>query len=380
MRKKPIITSAQLVLMTVGSALMFPYTFLPILTVTPANQDMWIVLLMAIVYIVLLNAPLLFLINKFRGLNANQICEIILGKPMGMLAAFVFVLLFLFCETACMMVSGQFVSIYLLPETPTWGLLIFYAIPVCYVAYKGAGTIGRFAPFLVVFMLVTIIAFALMGIDKMNLKELQPVLSDSTFLQLNKGAFLTAARFSEILIFFVFSYYLGGKVSIIKTYAVAISIFAVSFMLILLPTMLVLGVQYAKHVWSPYYVYTRQVEFLQFLERVAAANVLALIPCTILNLSMYCYMASHMFSGIVRSKTHKHFVILFTLLAYIICLFPVMQKTGTFEFLSSDKFFPFVIVPVIFILPVIMLITYLFRSKKINAQLADKKTAQEAAK
>ena len=38
-------------------------------------------------------------------------------------------------------------------------------------------------------------------------------------------------------------------------------------MLILLPTILVLGVDFARIAWNPYYVYTRQVEALGFLER-----------------------------------------------------------------------------------------------------------------
>ncbi len=46
--KKASITSVQLVLMSVGSALIFPYTFMPILRTPPANQDAWIVLLLMI--------------------------------------------------------------------------------------------------------------------------------------------------------------------------------------------------------------------------------------------------------------------------------------------------------------------------------------------
>ena len=66
MTKKPAIGAAQLLFMSVGSALVFPYTFMPILTAPPANQDAWIVMFMAIAYIFIINAPLLFLMNKFR--------------------------------------------------------------------------------------------------------------------------------------------------------------------------------------------------------------------------------------------------------------------------------------------------------------------------
>jgi hypothetical protein len=127
------------------------------------------------------------------------------------------------------------------PNTPAWAILIYLAVPACYTSFKGAGTIGRMASFFVPFIFVTITVFFIFSINDMKLRELQPVLADSTFFQLNKGAFLTASRYSEILIFFVFSYYLGEKASIVKTYFVSISVFRASFMLILLPTMLVLA-------------------------------------------------------------------------------------------------------------------------------------------
>ncbi len=65
--KKPTITPVQLLLMAVGSALIFPYTFMPILNTPPANQDMWIVMFYAFVYILALNAPIAFLMNHFRA-------------------------------------------------------------------------------------------------------------------------------------------------------------------------------------------------------------------------------------------------------------------------------------------------------------------------
>jgi len=379
MRKKPLLTTVQLVFMAVGSALVFPYTFMPILVTPPANQDVWIVLPLALVYIGIINAPIMFLINKFRGRSANDTIGVILGKPAGKAAAVIFVLFFLYCSTACMMIMGQFIKIYLKPETPTWALLVFMAVPIAYMSYKGAGTIGRITLFFVPFLMFTIIFFFAFGFSQMDIKQIKPVLADSTFLQLNEGAFLTAARDSEILIFFVFSFYIGEKASIIKTYAVALGIFAVCFLLILIPIILVLGDEYAKHLWSPYYHFATQVEAFGFLTRVQAFFVIALFPVSLLKLTMYNYMASHVFSGIVNSRTHKTFVIPFTLLSFIACLLPFMQTTDTFELFSSDQFFPFVILPVIFVLPLIMLIVYLIRRKKINVLLmSEKKTAGDS--
>jgi ribose/xylose/arabinose/galactoside ABC-type transport system permease subunit len=55
-----------------------------------------------------------------------------------------------------------------------------------------------------------------------------------------------------------------------------------------------------------------------------------------------------------------------------------MQKTSTFKFLSSDSFFPFIVVPVTFVLPVIILAVYVFRRKKINKLLRQARESKDA--
>jgi hypothetical protein len=114
-----------------------------------------------------------------------------------------------------------------------------------------------------------------MGYKLMNIKILQPILADSTFLELNTGAFLTGARYSEILIFLVFPFFLTQKVNINKTYIKALGVFAVLFAMILIPTVLVLGIDFAKNIFNPYFEYTGQVHAYDFIQRVQSLNTLA---------------------------------------------------------------------------------------------------------
>lgn len=374
---KPIITTVQLMMLAVGSALVFPYTFMPILNVPNSNQDVWFVLLLALFYILVINAPLLFLINKFRGLTVNQITETIMGKVIGKAAALVFVLFFIFCFIACSLITTHFMKSYLFSATPRWVLLLFSVVPVCYASYKGAGTIGRLSVFVVPFVMVTIVFFLLFGINKMDLSVFKPILADSTFLNLNLGAFLTASRYSEILIFFVFSCYLSKTASINKTYAVALVSFGVLFMLILVPTVAVLGVDLAKIDWNPYYVYTRQVNALSFLERLQAFNTLAWFPTTVLKLAIYIFMAARVLSLVFKAKSHKKFVIPITAIGFIACVIPFMSNSGTIKILSSDRVFPWVILPVTFVLPCLLIAVYLIRRKKLKPII---KKAQASAK
>ncbi|MGI6169268.1 MAG: GerAB/ArcD/ProY family transporter [Christensenellales bacterium] len=374
MQKKPVLTATQLTLMSVGSAMVFPYTFMPILNAPPANQDVWIVLLLTFAYILLLNLPLLFLMHKFRGINVCEATELMMGKVFGKVVLAPVVLFCLFCHIACMLITGIFISIYIFPNTPIWALLIFMVVPVSYAVFKGAGTIGRLSTFIVPFALFSVVLFFVFSIPEMDFNEFQPILVESTFLQINFGAFLTAARYSEILIFWVFSYYLMQKSSIKKPYAATLLIFAFSFFLILIPTVTVLGLEYAQHAWNPYYTFTRQIEVLAFLERMQAINLMAWFPCALLKLALYNYMTCHILSGIFRTKSYKSLIIPVSAVSYIVCLLPFMNKASTIEQLRSDQVFPFFILPTIFVIPLILLIVYLIRKKRVNRLLSQRKS------
>lgn len=378
MTKKPIIGSAQLLLMSVGSALMFPFTFMPVLSTPPANQDAWIVLLMTAAYIFVMDIPLLFLMNKFRGMDINETTETILGKFFGKVAAVIFALTFFFCFIACMLMAAIFINIYVFPETPTWALLAYLIVPIAYGAYKGAGTVGRLAMFIVPFIMLTIIIFLVLGLGLIDLGELQPVLADSTFLELNQGAFFTSARYSEILIFFVFSFYLKRNSSINKTYAAGIGIFTICFLLMLIPILTVLGVELGKHTWNPYFVYTRQVGGYDFIKRVQSLNLLAFIPGMMLKLMLYNFMGSYVFSRVVKAKSHKGFVIPISIVGFCVCLLPILNKSSTIELLRSDNVFSFIILPATFVLPIIIVIVYFIRRKKIQGILEQRKISEAA--
>lgn len=372
METKSNITSIQLLFLAVGSSLVFPYTFMPILNTPPANQDVWIVLILSLFYTVSIDFPILVLLNKFKGCTVNEIIELILGKFLGKMVSFLFVVFFLFCYTICMMIGTLFISTDIIPGTPIWAILVLAFVTVSYPAYKGAGVIGRLAVLIVPCIMLTIIVFFLLGLDLMDFKIFKPVLSDSTFLELNSGAFFTGARYSEILIFLVFFFFMKQKSEINKTYAKALLIFGIFFAMMLIPTISVLGINFAKNQYNPYFVYTRQVYTYDFIQRVQSINTLALFPGLLLKLITYNFMASNTLSGIFKTKSHKIFVIPVTILSFLICMIPFMHKSSVITLLASDQIFPWIILPVTFVLPLLILTVYLIRRKKVNSILNKK--------
>jgi hypothetical protein len=84
-------------------------------------------------------------------------------------------------------------------------------------------------------------------------------------------------------------------------------------------------------------------------------------------------MASYTLSGIFQTKSHKTFVIPVTIMAFLICMIPMVQKSSVIMFLASDQVFPWIILPFTFVLPLLLLIMYFVRREEINEMLKKRK-------
>ena len=364
--------------MVAGSALLFPYTFLSIINTIPANQDVWLCVLLSPIYMTILSLPALFFSNKFRGMTVSEITETVHNKFSAKLVLILLALFGLFIFIATLSTTTTFSSIYLLKSTPQWAILLLILVPVTYGSIKGAGTIARIAAVFVPLILGTIVLFFILGINKMQISSIMPILKDSTFWEINKGAMIIASRFTEIFIVYLFVRFLKKKESVNKTYFIALGIYLVGYLLILIPTLMVIGVDVAKISNNPYFLYTRQVGGYDFLQRLQSFNTLAWLTGTMCKLMFYNYMSSLMISEISKKIKRNIVTIILSFVGFAYCLVPLFSKQSNSFLLSSDKVLPYVVVPYGFILPIIYIIIYLFRKKKIEKILQEKKVGKYA--
>ena len=379
MDEKYKISSAQLILLVICSRIMFAYTYLPVINTPPHNQDAWIVVLISTFYAILLSLPVLFLINKFKGVQFDQIFKAILGNVIGKIFLLLMVLFFIYCSAACTLLAIVFINSYMFPDTPSWMLLLFIVLPGAYASIKGIGTISRLAFFVVPYILLTVVLFFLLSIGQLDFTILMPMFSDSSFLDLNLGGFLTAGYFSEALAFLVLAPYLKPEVNINKTFIYSALLFTLAFMVMVIPTLTLLGLDIARHSWNPYYMFTRQVSAFQFLQRVESLNVIAWFLGLLIKTSLFNFLACHTLAKVFGTKSHKLFVAPVFLGASIILLLPAVNRTNVIDFLRSYMVFPPIVLFYIVVLPVIAIIVYLFRRKKVDAVLKSPKTDDKKA-
>lgn len=372
---KPTLTSNQIAFMIAGSSLMFPYTFLSLLRVTPANQDVWIVALLSFLFIIILNYPLLFLTEKFRGVDIVDTHELILGKTAGKLVSGLLCFFTFFCLTACMLSIALYIKQYVLSETPLWMMFLFLIVPFSFASIKGPGVIGRLAVFIVPLIVVTVAFFALLGLEDWDVQRILPILADSTVSEIGYGAFIAACRFSEVIILFLFSFFLSKESTVKGTYFKGFIIYAVNLFLIVFSTLSFFGPDIAKHANNPFLTYSRLIGGDDMFQRVQAINLFTWFAGSITKLIIYNYMCTYILARIINKPkiAQKHLVIPVASLSYVLCLMPPWRRMAVIHFLNNDLVFSGVVLFFIILIPALVLLIYLLRKKNVDAALQQKK-------
>lgn len=158
------------------------------LYMSPANQDVWINIILSVFYTILICAPVLFLANRFNDLTIIGYMETILGGILGKIVGVLYAIFFAAIAIFFSYISIQMIRSSFLTDAKTYILILLLAISCLYIASKGLVVILRFSELMVPIILVSLIIFIFLGYNNMDLKVLLPIYKDSTFLDINFGA------------------------------------------------------------------------------------------------------------------------------------------------------------------------------------------------
>lgn len=355
------ISPFQLTALIIGSRIMLTYTYLPTMIYPPANQDGWIASILAAVLLVIMALPMLYVIKQYKGNTNIDTVKELFGKPLGITASLIFVVLTLFCYVSCIILDITFLKSAIFPETPTWGFVIYIVIPIAYTAYRGVGTIGRMGVLIVFYIITTIIFYFLASLGDMDFSNLQPVLAESTFSELLKGAFMNASTKAEIFFLYTLGYFLSDKTKYTRILLADVTTSLILQLMMIIPTVSILGVELTKHAANPYFLFTKQIAAYDFIQRVESLNVLAWFLGSLLRSSVFCFMGSYVLSSIFKTKRKNAFVIPFSVLVGIVLLIPTVISSGTLAKLTSPNLMPWIIFPFGFAIPFLMAVSCFIR-------------------
>lgn len=365
LKKMNKISSYQVILLIIIYRVIIAFSYLPIVNTPPGNQDIWIMLLLSIPYTLIIGFPMIYLSNKFNDLTIIEYSEKILGKYIGKIVGIYYTG---FLLMSCVIIVATFVEILdttMFIETPTWVTAIIMLLTCTYISYKGLEPIARGAEVFVPFILGVILLFIILGYNIYDFTVLLPVLKDSTFKELNVGAIDRSIKFSDIIILAMVTPHLERKEdikNICKIHYIFINYNSI------------INNNYSSsfryrickaYNFFPFFTFNRLINLFDFIQRIDVLSVVGWIMGNIGKIAGYLYFTTVAFRQTINKQKNQPYIIP---MAIIILITTVLIKNKR-SLLSAGKLLEYVILVTsaitIFIIPLITVIVYFFRRKKL---------------
>lgn len=364
-KNKVVISSYQVILLIIIYRIIISFTYLPIVNTPPGNQDIWITLLLSIPYTIILCLPLLYLSNKFKDLTIIEYSEKILGKVMGKIMGIYYTLFLLMFSIILLATLVEILNTTMFSETPTFITAVIMLITCTYISYKGLEAIARGGEIFFPFIFFSIFLFVVLSYNNYDFTVLLPILSDSTFKELNIGALDRSIKFSDVIILAMVVPHLERKEDLNRIFIKSVVYSIVMIIVLVIATQAVLGIEYAKHTSFPFFTFSRLVNLLDFIQRIDVLTVITLLTGNIGKISGYLYFTTIAFTQTINKKDNRPYIIP---TAIIMLIVTVLIKDRRSLLSVGEALQEVILISsfiTIFILPLITTIVYFFRRKNI---------------
>lgn len=354
----------QVLLLIIVLRLILGLTYMPVVHVSKGNQDTWIILLLSIIYKIIFNFPLIYLSNKFNNFNLLEFADKIMGKFLGTIITMFYTIIFLLANILFVTIFVEVLDVALFPLTPTWFNTVLAFITCAYISYKGLNGLCRFGETVVPIIIGGTFFLVLLGVNNFDFSELLPILSDSSFKDLNLGAMNTSFRFADILILVMITPKLTNKKDLNKIF-INSTIYSILMVTILIvATQITLGVEYTKHANFPFLIYTRTISIGE-IYGFDSLYIGIWIMGNIMKISAYLYFSTIALEKLTR-KNNQVFIIPVSIILIILTIFikdrePILPIAG-----RLNAIIQILSIIAIIIVPSIMLIVYYLRRKRLR--------------
>lgn len=363
-RKKDKVYYHQILLLIVILRMMVGLTYLPVSKISPANQDAWIVLLMSIPYTIIFCLPLLYLSNKFNKYNLLEVSERIMGKFFGRIIAVFYSITFFIFTVFFSSVFVEILDSSLFRRTPTIVSMSILLITCAYIVNKGLTNMARLVEIIVPIILLVFFILAILAYDNYDFTVLLPILSDSTFTEINAGAINIGLRYIDILVIAMIVPNLDVKTNVNKIFIRAL---IYSIFIIILASIVVqatFGIEYVKRINFPYFTFARLISIGE-AQGFDALYISSWILGHIIKISAYIYFTS-VALGKVANRGNQKFKIPIAIAILIIVLLIKDRRPIVAVDEPIQQIMMTLSVSSIIVVPSIISIVYLFRKKNLK--------------
>ncbi|UOE96254.1 endospore germination permease [Alkalihalobacillus sp. LMS39] len=295
-----------------------------------AKQDLWIAEIIAISTGVLLFLFYYFISRMAGGKGLYGIIDFVFGKKIGKLIAYSYLLYFSYLALRVLRDFCELIVTTILPKTPIEIISIFMTVIIAYVLFHGLEVFARtteiFIPYFFILIIGLGVLLLLTGV--LEFKKMLPIFSEG-FAPILEAVYPTMIVFpyGELVAFLVFiglttNFKYVGKVSVA---AILLSGLLITYAEML--QILALGVDIRNRANFPLLVAAREVELLEFIERVDIFIVFILLIGIFVKIGVFFYAALKG-AEYVFNKPYRTFLLPFSL---VLPLFSILIAENIVE-------------------------------------------------
>ncbi|MED3954643.1 GerAB/ArcD/ProY family transporter [Priestia aryabhattai] len=361
--EKAKISASQLfilmVLFELGSALLVPLAI-------DAKQDAWLAILlgMLVSFVLLLVYHRLYL--YYPDILPTQYMQKILGKVLGSILAFVYILYFMYDASRVLRDFGEMLLTFAYPDTPLFIANALLILVIIYTIRKGIEVIARSGELLFIFMYVLAIAGFILIVSSglIDFKNLQPILENG-LLPVLKVVFTQTLYFpfTEVIVITMILPYLNNPKKAKVTMLCATGLSGINLVITMLINISVLGVTLTERSQFPLLSTVESIQVADFLERLDVFFMLALMTTIFFKICLLFYAAVIGAANLFHVKSPSRLSYPFGLIILFLSITIASNiQEHNYEGLKMAMFV--VHIPLVAIVPVLLFLIAFIKNRK----------------
>ncbi|MGR6836314.1 GerAB/ArcD/ProY family transporter [Syntrophomonas erecta] len=315
-------TSKQLIFFIVGSQVAGGIFSLPRLVAAEAGHNAWLAVIAGVIPSMLSILIICSLFKRWPDPDFVNLNHRLFGKIIGSGLVIIFVLYIILFESITLRIFSEITSIFMLPTTPMWFVVLVVTLSVLYAMSKGGKVVAclnEFLFYILLLSLLVVIVPAFSG-DYLNLLPLQEITPGGVF----QGAVKSSFAFAGIEVLLVVYALVPRRGEILKAALIGQSFVVFFYVMVTIISLAVFGLDFIDEIVWPVLALLKvtEIPILQRLEFFFLILWIALGVRPALNLGFAAAYASTRLFNLDFNRFYGWVVLLLGLLIYIGALQP----------------------------------------------------------
>ncbi|MEC1525538.1 endospore germination permease [Neobacillus niacini] len=360
MIEKGRISGLELALIMYATVSATAILYIPYITAQHAKRDLWLSPIWGSLSGFLIVVIIVILSRYFPGKTLIEYCELILGRTIGKIIAFLYLFFLLHDTSIAFREYGEFVESAFLHRTPMLFVTGSIAISCAIAVHGGIQTIGRCAVLFLPIVFVSYVLIYIFLIPDLNLKNMLPIMADGVLPSI-KGSLAPHAWLSQYSLMSFLLPLVTKQQKVMKWGIVSVVASVLTMVLMNLGNLFLFG-DILINLQFPVFEAARFVSVGSFFEHIESIIIAVWVLGGFIQLSAFFYMVVLGTSQWLKLPSYKPFVLP---IGFLIILFSVWTIPSFEDMIRGmGTTVPYYFLTIQLIIPSLLLCVAVIRWKK----------------